>query len=57
KSLEMVLQSSVHHIHQKRFKHITASVLYPWHAVKEEIAREDSRKRLSSLSLLKGAGR
>lgn len=41
--LEMVLQSYVHHIHKKRFKDITESVLYTLHAVKDEIAREGSR--------------
>ncbi|AUS14257.1 DUF1798 domain-containing protein [Bacillus subtilis] len=41
--LELVLQSYVHHIHKKRFKDITESVLYTLHAVKDEIAREDSR--------------
>ncbi|MEC2062845.1 YppE family protein [Bacillus inaquosorum] len=40
---ELVLQSYVHHIHKKRFKDITESVLYTLHAVKDEIAREDSR--------------
>ncbi|MEG7333016.1 DUF1798 family protein [Bacillus subtilis] len=41
--LELVLQSYVHHIHKKRFKDITESVLYTLHAVKDEIARKDSR--------------
>ncbi|MGF7532855.1 YppE family protein [Bacillus mexicanus] len=41
--LELVLQSYVHHIHKKRFKDITESVLYTLHAVKDEIEREDSR--------------
>jgi len=41
--LELVLQSYVHHIHKKRFKDITELVLYTLHAVKDEIAREDSR--------------
>ncbi|AWM17383.1 YppE family protein [Bacillus inaquosorum] len=40
---ELVLQSYVHHIHKKRFKDIAESVLYTLHAVKDEIAREDSR--------------
>ncbi|MGK9266373.1 YppE family protein [Bacillus inaquosorum] len=40
---ELVLQSYVHHIHKKRFKDITESVLYTLHAVKDEIVREDSR--------------
>lgn len=39
---ELILQSYVHHIHKKRFKDITESVLYTLHAVKDEIAREDS---------------
>ncbi|MGG0023755.1 YppE family protein [Bacillus inaquosorum] len=40
---ELVLQSYVHHIHKKRFKDIAESVLYTLHAVKDEIAREDSQ--------------
>ncbi|QIW80405.1 YppE family protein [Bacillus tequilensis] len=41
--LELILQSYVHHIHKKRFKDITESVLYTLHAVKDELTREDSR--------------
>ncbi|QJC96582.1 YppE [Bacillus mojavensis] len=41
--LELILQSYVHHIHKKRFKDITESVVYTLQTVKDEIASEDSQ--------------
>lgn len=41
--LELILQSYVHHIHKKRFKDITESVIYTLKTVKDEIASEDSQ--------------
>lgn len=41
--LELILQSYVHHIHKKRFKDITESVIYTLQTVKDEIASEDSQ--------------
>lgn len=41
--LELILQSYVHHIHKKRFKDITESVIYTLQTVRDEIASEDSQ--------------
>ncbi|MCY8811358.1 YppE family protein [Bacillus atrophaeus] len=40
--LEIMLQSYVHHIHKKRYKDLTESVLYTLQTVKDEIAKEGS---------------